>query len=91
MQNVTSEVALGVKQVHGTPTSKPPLYVYVKILSVQLVLTDQELVQSSLTSSRKELSARWASLRLISPCLMDFLLPQEKTCGDGKEKTLKNK
>lgn len=71
---------------HTKHENLPP--VFMSKYSVQLVLTDQELVQSSLTSSQKELSARWAPLRLISPCLMDFLLPQEMTCKGGKEETL---
>lgn len=64
-----------VKQVHSTPPSNPPICVYVKIHSVLFVLTDQELIQSSLTCCRKKLSAQCASLRQISPCLVDFLSP----------------
>lgn len=64
-----------VKQVHSTPPSNPPICVYVKIHFALFVLTDQELIQSSLTCCRKKLSAQCASLRQISPCLMDFLSP----------------
>lgn len=46
---------LEVKQVHSTPPSKPPLHVYVKILSVLLVLTNQKCVQSSLTEGSRQL------------------------------------
>lgn len=75
----------GVKRVHGIPPIKTPCLCQNTLCSAR---PDRPGACSVITHTppKGAVSPVCFPLRQISPCLVDFLSPEEMTCEGGKEK-----